>query len=75
LESPREKVTVQEEASGGLAKLGQGDMKIFLLLVAVWCWGLAFSSITGVTTRIILAVIGTAAFIWLKQIKPKTPTS
>ena len=50
-------------------------MRIFLLLVAISCWGLAFSSITGVTTRIILAVIGTAAFVWLKQIKPKTPTS
>ena len=47
-------------------------MKILLLVVAVWCWGLAFFPIIGVTTRIIFAVIGTAAFIWLKQIKPKT---
>jgi len=49
-----------------------GDVKILLLLVAICCVGLAFSSITGITTRIILAAIGIAAFIWLKQIKPST---
>jgi hypothetical protein len=52
-----------------------GDMKIFLLLVAVSCVGLALSSITGITTRIVIAVIGIAAFIWLKQIKPRTSKS
>jgi hypothetical protein len=48
-------------------------MKMGLLFVAVWCWGLAFLSILGSPTRIIFAVIGTAAFIWLKQIKPSAP--
>jgi hypothetical protein len=50
-------------------------MKMALLLVAVWCWGLAFLSILGITTRIIFVVIGIAAFIWLKQIKPSSPKS
>jgi hypothetical protein len=38
-------------------------MKMGLLLVAVWFWGLAFLSILGITTRIIFAVFGIAAFI------------
>jgi hypothetical protein len=47
------------------------DMRYLLLLVAVWCWGMALASIVGITARIIFGVIGIAAFGWLKQIKPK----
>jgi len=46
-------------------------MRYILLLVAVSCWGMALASIVGVTPRIIFGVIGTAAFIWLKQLKAK----
>jgi len=49
-------------------------VKLSLLLVAGWCWGLVFF-FHGITARIILGLIGTVAFIWLKQIKPKTPKS
>jgi hypothetical protein len=52
-----------------------GDVKTFLLLVAVSCGGAAFSSMIGVTTRIILAIIGIVAFIWFKQIKAKASKS
>jgi hypothetical protein len=50
-------------------------VRIFLLVVAVSCGGFAFSSIAGTTTRIVFGVIGIAAFIWLKQIEPKTPNN
>jgi hypothetical protein len=52
-----------------------GDVKIFLLLAAVWCWGLALSPIGGALLHILLGAIGTGAFIWLKQIKPNEPKS
>jgi hypothetical protein len=46
-------------------------MKSALLLIALWFWGMALASIVGVTARMVFGIIGTAAFIWLKQIKPK----
>jgi hypothetical protein len=43
-------------------------MKMALLLVAVWFWGMALSSIVGITPRIFFGIAGTVAFIWAKQI-------
>ena len=48
-------------------------MKIFLLLVAIWCWGMAFSTLVGTTARIIFGVIGIAVFVWYKNMRQKTP--
>lgn len=48
---------------------------MLLLLIAIWCWGMAFTTLVGPTVRVIFGVIGVAAFIWYKTMKPKAPNS
>jgi hypothetical protein len=50
-------------------------MRIWLLLVALWCWGIALSTLVGPMLRVIFGVVGIAAFIWFKRTKPKTPAT
>ena len=46
-------------------------MRFWLFLVALWCWGIALSTLVGPLMRVIFGVIGIAAFVWYKRIKPK----
>jgi hypothetical protein len=48
------------------------QMKLWSLLAAVWCWGAALTSFIGTTMRIVLGIIGTAAFLWYMREKRKT---
>lgn len=62
--------------SRSTAKGFKGDarsqMKPWLLLTAIWCWGAALTSFIGTMMRIVLGIIGTAAFLWYKREKRKT---
>jgi hypothetical protein len=48
---------------------------VFLLLVAALCWGFAITPTAGAIVRILLGVIGAAAFILQKWIRRKDPQS
>lgn len=69
-------VLIRGLRSGSPAEASKGDaraqMKPWLLLAAIWCWGAALTSFLGTMMRIALGIIGLASFLWYKHEKRKT---